>query len=246
MPTSQCGLSAGDPNLIHAVLVPGTDVKITVRKGSVGDLLIYVAARYHREVEPLRAADGVLDCWGYAFREIRGSATELSNHAAGAAVDLRARKHPMGTAVSASFTPAQIAACTRIMSDCAPVIRWGGTYSGRVDSMHWEGVSGSEADYAAVLARVQGGGGMSVWDRKEKPWGGGISNIEINSPADLAKAEEYDLFQYVQRVVVESHQTFKLLKRISDLYATDRQDLLNAIGSLQSELAALKSKLGQP
>ena len=80
MPTSQNGYSAGDRSVIHSVTVPGTDVVLPVRTGPAGDILVYVAARYHREVEPLRAPDGVLDCWGYADRQAVREALEQIPH----------------------------------------------------------------------------------------------------------------------------------------------------------------------
>jgi hypothetical protein len=80
VPTSQNGYAANDRSLIRSATIAGTDVKVAVRKGPAGDLLLYAAARWHREVEPLRAPDGVLDAWGYAERTIRGSSTTLSNH----------------------------------------------------------------------------------------------------------------------------------------------------------------------
>jgi len=151
MPTSQNGYSANDRSVIRSVVVPGTDVKVAVRVGPAGDLLIAAAARWHREVEPLRAPDGVLDCWGYAERTIRGSSTELSNHASGTALDFRARAHPLGTDPRANFTPDQIGAIRRIVRDSRGALRWGGDYTGRKDGMHIE-IDASPAVCAQVLA----------------------------------------------------------------------------------------------
>lgn len=152
---SQNGLSANDRSVIRSELVPGTDVKVAVRVGPVGDLLLWAAARWHREVEPLRAPDGVLDAWGYAERTIRGSSTELSNHASGSALDLRARAHPLGTDPAANFTAAQVAAVRSIVRDARGCLRWGGDYVGRKDGMHIETL-GTEAEVAAVLATLNG------------------------------------------------------------------------------------------
>lgn len=149
------GYTAGDLSLIVSVTVPGTNVVLPVRKGSPGALLIAAAARWHREVEPLV----VPGCWGYAFREIRGSTTELSNHASGTAVDLNAPLHPLGTEPDHNFTPAQIAAVRRIVDDAGGALRWGGDYGvlarggvtgSRPDGMHVE-VIGNEAACTAAL-----------------------------------------------------------------------------------------------
>lgn len=149
---SQNGLSANDPSVIRSVIIPGTDVRVAVRMGPVGDLLLYAAARWHREVEPLRAPDGVLDCWGYAARNVRGS-TDISNHASGSALDLRARAHPLGTDPTANFTPEQISAIRKIIADCHGCLRWGGDYFGRKDGMHVE-AQGTEQGIAAVLNEI--------------------------------------------------------------------------------------------
>lgn len=135
MPVSQNGYTANSQAPIRRARIEGTDVSVGVRRGPAGDLLLHAAARWHREVEPLRAPDGVLDCWGYAPRTIRGSTT-LSNHASGTALDLRARAHPLGR--SGTFRADQVAAIRRILADCRFAIRWGGDYRGRKDEMHIE------------------------------------------------------------------------------------------------------------
>jgi hypothetical protein len=167
---SQNGLTANDRAVIRSVTIPGTDVRVAVRRGAVGDLLVAAAARWHREVEPLRAADGVLDCWGYAERTIRGSATQLSNHASGSALDFRARAHPLGVPAARNYSPAQVAAIHRIVDDAEGALRWGGDYDNparggvhgsRPDPMHLE-VNLAEAIVAQVLPRFLARSGASA------------------------------------------------------------------------------------
>lgn len=148
MATSQNGYPAGVQSAIHTVTVPGTAQKIPVRIGPAGDLLIWAAARFHREVEPLHVGW----CWGYAYRDIRGS-SGLSNHASGTAIDLNAPAHPLGTNPASNYTAAKIAAIHRIIADAQGCLRWGGDYTGRKDGMHIEVVK-SEAECARVLAIV--------------------------------------------------------------------------------------------
>lgn len=124
--------------------VPGTNIRIPVRKGPAGDLLMWAAARWHREVEPLVEGWN----WGWAYRAIRG-ASQLSNHASGTAIDLNAPRHPLGVAASKTLTPAQIATIRRIVADSKGCLTWGGTW-GRPDAMHFE-ISANEAKCAAVL-----------------------------------------------------------------------------------------------
>jgi hypothetical protein len=207
IPTSQNGYVANDRSLIETLTAPGTDIGFPVRKGPCGQLLMWAAGRWHHEVEPLVPGT----CWGYAERDIRGS-TEISNHASGTAIDLNAPQHPLGTNPAADFTPAQIAAVRRIVADSDGALRWGGDYVGRKDGMHVE-INAPEGHVAGVLAQVTGGDDVaSVWDRREGPWKGGLTDIP-----DEVNGEEYDLFEFVKRNNVTTYQTAlmcqQLLKR---------------------------------
>lgn len=67
-------------------------------------------------------------CW----RLIRGSSTTLSNHSFGIAFDLNPTQNPMGPTLVTDL-PAYIPVLAKKHG-----IRWGGTYSGRKDAMHFE------------------------------------------------------------------------------------------------------------
>jgi len=139
MPTSQNGYSANDRSLIASYDLPGG--KVALRKGDVSVVLLWWAMEWHRTVEPLRWP-GI---WGYAERPIRGQTEVLSNHASGTAIDCNAPSHPLGVAVAKTLTPAKVAAIRAMVDFCEGVVRWGGDYSGRVDSMHGEIVKGTAA-----------------------------------------------------------------------------------------------------
>ena len=147
-PTSQNGFPANDPSLIVTMTAPGTSVRFPVRRGVCGQLLVWAAGRWHREVEPLV----VPGCWGYAARDIRGS-TEVSNHASGTAIDLNAPKHPLGTDPTSNFTPTQIAAIHRLVTATQGALRWGGAYQGRNAGKPLE-INAPEARVAQVLAQL--------------------------------------------------------------------------------------------
>lgn len=147
MPTSQNGYSANDRSVISTRLIPGTTVRVAIRNGPAGDLLLYAAGRWDREVEDI---DQGADDWGYAERPIRGS-DELSNHASGTALDINATRHPLGQDPSLSFTAEQRTAIRHILADCRGALRWGGDYRGRKDGMHLEVVA-DERRCAEVLA----------------------------------------------------------------------------------------------
>lgn len=149
---SQNGFSANDITQTAVYTVPGTNVKVRLRKGDVATVLLYVAKRFHEEVEPLVTPG----CWGYAERNIRGSSSTLSNHASGTAIDLNAPLHPLGTDPVKNFTPAQIAAIKNILTQCGTVVRWGGNYTGRKDPMHFE-INAPARDVAILAAAIKRG-----------------------------------------------------------------------------------------
>lgn len=116
--------------------------------GDVAAIARWQLDRYAATVEPIHPGQ----CWGWYVKKIEGSDT-VSNHASGTAWDINAETHVMGAAPSASFTPAQIAACRAIVAAAGGVLRWGGDYSGRKDGMHWE-IIGSHAAAAAFAKSI--------------------------------------------------------------------------------------------
>ena len=116
---------------IKLFIVPGTDTKMRLQKHA-GKILTAFAGEFHAQVEPIDV--GVFDDWAYAYREVRGSDSDLSNHSSGTAIDLNATKHPLGK--KDTFTKVQQ---KKILELCEKYgIRWGGTYKSRPDDMHFE------------------------------------------------------------------------------------------------------------
>ena len=147
MAVSQNGWKANDRSLIASYKVPGG--KLAVRKGDVATILVYVAKRFHSEVENLVWPGN----WGYAERPIRGG-TSLSNHASGTAIDLNAPRHYLGA--RGTFTKRQVRAIRKILNDCGGVIRWGGDYRGRKDEMHFE-INAGSARVREVARKIRAG-----------------------------------------------------------------------------------------
>lgn len=135
MAVSQNGWVANNRSLVSSRQVPDTDVRLTVRNGIPGDLLLWVAEQIDKRVESIDNGRGALDDWGYAERPIRGG-VELSNHASGTAIDLNAPRHPLG-AVN-TFNAGQRAEIRKIIAETGGAVRWGGDYVGRKDDMHFE------------------------------------------------------------------------------------------------------------
>ena len=96
----------------------------------------YVCRRFNAEVEKITKPHS----WGYAARDVRGATGVVSEHNAGAAIDLNAPKHPLGTAASKTFSAAQIKAIQKIVAD--PILEgcidWGGDGWTRPDAMHFQ------------------------------------------------------------------------------------------------------------
>jgi hypothetical protein len=116
---------------IKVFTVPNTDRKMRLQKHA-GKILVAFAGEFHAQVEPID--EGVFDDWAYAYRDVRGSDSDLSNHASGTAIDLNATKHPLGK--SGTFTKKQEKIIRELTEKYG--LRWGGDYKNRPDEMHWE------------------------------------------------------------------------------------------------------------
>lgn len=187
MPTSQNGFSANDRSVIASYTVPGTSLRIALRKGDVSVVLLEFLRRYHLEVEPLHNTPQ--DLWGYAERTIRGSSTTLSNHASGTAVDVRATAHPLGK--RGTFTPAKLAALRRLLADFGPVLRWGGDYVSRPDEMHIE-INAGATTVKRLADGIRAHNGTAPAASTEEPlsWSTPLPDYYTANPDDRLAAGE--------------------------------------------------------
>lgn len=147
MTNSQNGYKAGDTSLIGSYTVPGTDVRINLRKGDVSVVLLDFAQWYNENIEKLRQAD----TGGYNYRPIAGSKT-VSNHGSGTAEDLRWNDHPLGAV--GTFSAAEAAKIRARLKYYEGVIRWGGDYSGRKDEMHFE-INKGPSDVTRIASKIR-------------------------------------------------------------------------------------------
>ncbi len=147
MQFSQNGYPANDSSLLE-VIRPVAARAFRVRKGAVASVFSYLIAEFDKRVEDIEA--GQLDDWSYAERPVRGG-SDLSNHASGTAVDLNATQHPLGTAPASHFSEAQMGTIFTILNELGGVVRWGGSYTGRQDPMHFE-INAPESRVAQVAA----------------------------------------------------------------------------------------------
>ena len=107
-------------------------------------LLKAFTEQYHEHIDPLIPGQ----CWGYAYRNIRGS-KELSNHASGTAIDLNSLKNPLGAI--GTYTVIQIVLLDALIKKYG--LRAGYNYHGRKDPMHFE-ISLNEAKTAALIEKL--------------------------------------------------------------------------------------------
>jgi hypothetical protein len=115
-------------------MIPGTDIRLPLRKGAAGFVLVHVALWFHEVVESLEKPMG--DDFGWAARFISGSNVP-SNHWSGTAMDLNASLHPQGRH---TFDQEDV---DLIQDRLAHVhyggaVKWGGDFTTTVDEMHFE------------------------------------------------------------------------------------------------------------
>jgi hypothetical protein len=131
---------------IESFAVPGTKLKLACAK-AVAPLLVGFAAEFHKLIEPID--EGTLDDWGYAYRDVRGSTTTLSNHSSGTAIDLNATQHPLG---KVGTFPIEKVPMIRALAKKYGLI-WGGDYRNRKDEMHFE-IALTPAKAAALIEKL--------------------------------------------------------------------------------------------
>lgn len=155
MATSQNGYSVplttvSRAKTIHYYALPGGHVGL--RQGDAALILLYVANRFHREVQALQWP-GV---WGFAVRPIRGQTSGYSNHASGTAMDLNAPHHPRQSYDRyRGFTDHQVHTIHSILAATGHTVRWGGDYQSRpYDPMHFE-INGSTAAVKAFADKLR-------------------------------------------------------------------------------------------
>jgi hypothetical protein len=87
------------------VTVEGTGISVRLPVGAAASVLVYVARRFHYEIDTLRAGDLVADPLV-------------------AAIDIRPEFYPVG--VTGGFLPYQLIVIRDILAQCDGLVRWGG------------------------------------------------------------------------------------------------------------------------
>jgi len=135
---------------IVSIPIEGTKLKVRCAK-TVAPLIAGFCKEFHQLIEPIDV--GVLDDWGYAFRDVRGVPGKLSNHASGTAIDLNATQHPLGKV--GTFPVEKIPMIKALAKKYGLV--WGGSENWkRRDEMHFE-IALGEAKVAALIGSLNKG-----------------------------------------------------------------------------------------
>lgn len=168
--SSYPALKPGSP-LLFTWTIPGAGRRLTLRRGSVGFILIYIASWFNDMIERLDGpGNDPVDEGGHNYRLRTDSDTDLSEHAKGTAEDLNWNRHPYGVAIIRTFTARQIKLIRRRMGwinriGFAKVLIWGGDWpshpgsTAKTDGMHFE-ITGTIAQaerVAKILARTKRG-----------------------------------------------------------------------------------------
>ena len=133
---------------IVSIPIKGTKLKVRCAK-AVAPLIAGFCKEFHELIEPID--EGVLDDWGYAFRDVRGVPGKLSNHSSGTAVDLNSKSHSLGKV--GTFPPEKVPMIRALAKKYG--MTWGGDWT-RKDEMHFEIALGA-ATVAALIGSLNKG-----------------------------------------------------------------------------------------
>ena len=138
--------SSSDKRLVNWPRITGK-----VRGGDVYTVLEWFASEWDSSVEKIIREWS----WGWANRDIRGGSTK-SNHASATCFDGNAPRHPLGVDPTRTMSAKQIKRMRQLVKLSGGVLRWGGDYPGRKDTMHVE-INASASAVAAFAAKIRAG-----------------------------------------------------------------------------------------
>lgn len=162
--------SGSDSRLVNFPSVTGK-----VRAGDVATVLTWYQKQYAARVEPITRSWS----WGWAYRAIRGASSGFSNHASATSIDNNAPRHPLGTSPNRTMTANQRREVRAIIKESGGVLRWGGDYYGRKDTMHTE-INASAAAVRNFANKIRGGDSVKPTSTsKPKPISGEFPAVAL-------------------------------------------------------------------
>ena len=134
VPVAAVGRAVVSVPAVRPVPVEGTGLTVRLLAGPAAAALVYVARRFHYEIDTLRPGDLVGD-------------------PAGTAIDIRPGWYPAG--VSGGLFPHQLIVVRDILAECDGLVRWGGDRAADpVESRFELAVSASDPRVGALADRL--------------------------------------------------------------------------------------------
>ena len=107
--------------------IPGSNVRIPLRRGAPSIIMRAFASRFHQLIEPLDQTQ----CGGWTPT----NTVPTSNHLAGSAMDLNWRKHPF---LQVGTFGTKLGTLRNILKEFEGTIFWGGDWASPKDEMHFQ------------------------------------------------------------------------------------------------------------
>ncbi|MEH0545599.1 M15 family metallopeptidase [Streptomyces sp. B21-105] len=150
--------------------VEGTNVEVSLARGDVATVLLYVARRFAYEVDMLRAGD----LHGHTIDRTVGALFE-SNHLSGTAIAIRPMHYPLGADVnSTGMSGTERIVVADVLAECEGVVTWGGDLKPVKQSHFHIDVKPGDPRLKRLAARIR--------ERSDAP-GEGAGSIDAFTPA---------------------------------------------------------------
>lgn len=169
----------GWPLLDHATAyrVEGTNAEVSLMKGDVATVLLYVARRFAYEIDMLRPGDA----YGHTT-DRRVAAPIESNYLSGTAIAIRPMHYPLGADVkNTGMSEAERLVVADILAECEGVVAWGGDMKPVKQSHFQIDVPPGDVRLKQLSQRIQG------WNNTP---GQGAGTIDAFAPARIKRARK--------------------------------------------------------
>ncbi|WDZ86767.1 M15 family metallopeptidase [Micromonospora cathayae] len=148
--------------------IEGSNATVTLLPGAVATVLLYVARRFHYEIDELTHESVIGHLTGRGIL-----APYESNHLSGTAIAIMPNRFP--TDARGGLFPHELAVVRDILTECEGVVRWGGDHRGHPKEGHFQiDVRPSDARLRQLARRVR--------QREDTPGRGAGSPIDVFSP----------------------------------------------------------------
>jgi len=156
---SENGWRFCDANECDTGVVPGTTLRLPIRRGIANIILKGWCAYFHRHIESLNNHRGFTDEGAWTAT----NSVSTSNHLAGTAVDLNWDSHPVNVSRYQGFSASEINAVRHGQDLFEGTIFWGADWNSPLDPMHFQ-LRYPEGDARnAAFATKLSNGYLGIW-----------------------------------------------------------------------------------